>query len=180
MICASSLSRSMLRLVGQNQSSVSQKSLRLLSVTRGLSKATTKATRTCSIIPVPISMGQPLIGVEKTPDLLLKHGLINVLKDNGWKYKQCEDVTKAMRLDGTLDKSRAKHVGEIGANCKLVMEQVQNEVCFVYIYIYVYYLYCIYIICIFTIRILMNKYNNTTLYCEYICVCRRRTRITSC
>ncbi len=61
---------------------------------------------------------------------MVKHGLYKVLANNGWTYKQCPDITSVMKLTdegATGAQIHAKHVGEIGANCKLISQQIQAE-----------------------------------------------------
>ena len=42
---------------------------------------------TVSIFQIPVNLGQPLLGPDKAPKLLLENGLPGILESSGWGTK---------------------------------------------------------------------------------------------
>ena len=49
--------------------------------------------KTTSLISLPVNLGQPFLGPDKTPNQLLDNGLIKLLTSSGWKVNQLPEIT---------------------------------------------------------------------------------------
>lgn len=102
--------------------------------TRGLFKARGMSTNnTCSLVSVPISLGQPFIGPDSSPQLLKDNGLLQILGDAGWRVNQLPDIVPTGDINtnadqvGTLTNVNAKNCAQVGSTCFNVYEQVLGE-----------------------------------------------------
>ena len=90
------------------------------------------ASPTCSLISIPISLGQPFIGPDSAPGLLKEHGLLQILGDSGWRVEQLPDIQAAPSVNTNKDRDAlvsfrdesAKNCAQVGATCFNVYEQV--------------------------------------------------------
>ena len=88
---------------------------------------------TCSLISVPISLGQPFVGPDASPKVLKENGLLQLLGDCGWRVEQLPDIVAAGNVDtnkdpaSTLKDVNAKNCAQVGATCHSVYEQVLKE-----------------------------------------------------
>ena len=89
----------------------------------------------CSLISVPLSLGQPFVGADHSPRLLKEAGLLQILGDLGWRVNQLPDVeasedkntNKDASSTGTLSDVNAKNCNQVGATCKTVFDTVYKE-----------------------------------------------------
>jgi arginase len=90
---------------------------------------------TCSLISIPISLGQPFVGPDSSPRLLKEHGLLQILGDCGWRVEQLPDIIAAESVNTNKDVAthidfnevNAKNCAQVGATCQKVYEQVFEE-----------------------------------------------------
>jgi arginase len=88
------------------------------------------AQRTVSLISLPVNLGQPLLGPDRTPRLLRENGLLDVIKDCGWRVNSIPEVpfkeTLLKHKDRELDLPshlKANNLAQVGSVCKLIYEQ---------------------------------------------------------
>jgi arginase len=85
------------------------------------------AQRTLSLVSVPVNLGQPLLGPDKTPLILRQHGLLDLLKSCGWRVNSVPEIPVASVAnipEAVLPPNlRAINVAQVGAVCKLIYEQ---------------------------------------------------------
>ena len=95
--------------------------------------SSTRGVRTAAIIRVPISLGQPLLGPDRSPQLLLERGLLKMLDECGWATEVLPEIKNSddVRRKGGGDGLNAKNVAEVGRVCErifaTVLEQAQTE-----------------------------------------------------
>ena len=88
-----------------------------------------KRPNTVSLLSVPLNLGQPFLGPDKSPILLKEHGLLQLLASIGWRVEQEPDVVS--ELSSSLKKNsgndgnfNAKNCAEVGAVSQRVSQQV--------------------------------------------------------
>jgi len=85
---------------------------------------------TVSLLSVPLNLGQPFLGPDKSPILLKEHGLLQLLASCGWRVQQENDVIsdltsiKNINNDSNLN---AKNCAEVGAVSEKVSHQVYEH-----------------------------------------------------
>ena len=81
----------------------------LCTVQRGFARSSGAATvtnKTATLVSIPLSIGQPYVGPDKSPDMLKKNGLLQMLGDIGWRVEQLPDITEVSGSDmGSIDMS---------------------------------------------------------------------------
>ncbi len=87
---------------------------------------------TVSVLSVPINLGQPLLGPDRTPELLKDGGLINVLTSLGWRVDMPAPVVSSVIGSYSEDQElNARNIREVGHVCKrldaLVSEHVAKD-----------------------------------------------------
>jgi arginase len=89
---------------------------------------------TCSLISIPISLGQPFVGPDSSPRLLKDNGLLQLLGDCGWRVEHLPDVmptTVSNDINSDPSKSlidvNAKNCAQVGATSYDVHKQVYEE-----------------------------------------------------
>jgi arginase len=82
--------------------------------------------RTASIIPVPMNLGQPNLGLDQAPSQMIAQGLPGMLGDIGWGVKQAKavvmDTTKVWGHHNGL-----KNCEGVGNACKLISDRIFEE-----------------------------------------------------
>lgn len=82
--------------------------------------------RTLSLVSLPVNLGQPLLGPDKTPRILKENGLLDTLKACGWRVNIIPEIPTNIvaKHDIVLPENlHANNLGEVGAVCKLIYEQ---------------------------------------------------------
>ena len=101
----------------------------------GITRFMSSQSQGCSLISVPISLGQPFLGTDHSPRLLKENGLLQILGDLDWRVQELPDVqgsedkniNKDTSSAGTLTDVNAKNCNQVGATCKTVYETVYKE-----------------------------------------------------
>ena len=105
----------------------------LCTVQRGFARssgATGVTNQTVTLVSIPLSIGQPYVGPDKSPDMLKKNGLLQMLGDIGWRVEQLPDITEVTGSDmGSIDMSavNAKNCASIGATCQIASEVLSDK-----------------------------------------------------
>lgn len=93
------------------------------------------AAKKCSLISIPISVGQPKDGADDAPRILKEAGLVNMLEFKlGWSVTQVPDITAT---SGTKDTNKdpsqtlvgvnAKNCAQVGSTCEEVYKGVYEQ-----------------------------------------------------
>ena len=78
--------------------------------------------KTLSMLGINISLGQPLQGVDKAPELLRRNGLREVVSECGWRLQQLPDIEEKMfptpskEIATLADKANARNNYVMGKN----------------------------------------------------------------
>ena len=83
-----------------------------------------------SLVSIPLSIGQPYVGPDRSPDMLKRNGLLQMLGDIGWRVEQLPDITEVQGSDmGSIEMStaNAKNCAAIGATCKIISEVLYEK-----------------------------------------------------
>ena len=94
-----------------------------------------QSSKTCSLISIPISIGQPKDGADDAPRVLKEAGLLNLLEFKlGWSVKQLPDITATTSTSDTnKDPSQtlalvtAKNCAQVGSTCEEVYKGVYEQ-----------------------------------------------------
>jgi arginase len=99
-----------------------------------------RSSRILSLVKIPVSLGQPFLGLDQAPRLLLEAGLLQLLADSGWRVKQLPSIgetehgrskessdTGNNRSDDEEAKFNAKNCFEVGTVCQSVYGKVRAE-----------------------------------------------------
>lgn len=90
---------------------------------RGFTNSTTGLLKNASLLSIPVNLGQPLLGPDKAPELLIKNGLMGLLHASGWNVKHLSDVSTEGYVPTTNAEllkleAKAKNCGQVGYVCK--------------------------------------------------------------
>lgn len=87
-----------------------------------------------SVIPIPVNLGQPSLGLAKAPPALLDNGLVSMLGDIGWRWKQLPSVISDVNYgrDASMtmyetNELNAKNCQQVGKCCEVIMHSVTAE-----------------------------------------------------
>jgi arginase len=89
--------------------------------------------RSCSLISVPISLGQPHIGADYSPARLKEAGLIKLVKGLNWNVNEIPDIVAAENINTnsastkTLTSTKAKNIAQVGHTSENVYKTVLKE-----------------------------------------------------
>ena len=85
----------------------------------------------CSVMSIPVSLGQPFLGADTSPQMLKDNGLLQQLSNLGWRVHQTQDIGTQGMNGGSYEKEafmgNAKHCPEIGNACRDISVAVQKE-----------------------------------------------------
>lgn len=83
-----------------------------------------------SIIPIPMNLGQPSIGLDKGPEKLLSGGLKTLLGDLGWRIKISDPLifTNTKPDPTNYSSINAKNCPEVGKGCEYIYNSVKQEI----------------------------------------------------
>lgn len=93
-------------------------------------RAFTKYSKTTSLISLPVSLGQPLLGPDRSPSMLMDNGLLSMLGNLGWRVLQAPDIiSTAMKHDSFNDihTPKAKNCAQVGQICQKIYDQVSEH-----------------------------------------------------
>lgn len=98
----------------------------LLSVghSTGRFMATFKKPNQVSIFSIPMNLGQPFLGPDQTPSMLVEHGLLQMLGNLGYRIHQVPEIKSTGSVDNSECGENAKNCAEVGR----VSESAFNEV----------------------------------------------------
>ena len=88
---------------------------------------------TISLFQIPVNLGQPLLGPDRAPALLLENGLLKSLESNGWDVKLFPAIkstlNEASRQALEINKNLpiARNCDEVGNVCKLAFQEIGKE-----------------------------------------------------
>ena len=89
------------------------------------------ATKKASLISFPVNLGQPLLGPDRSPQLLKENGLLPILKDLGWNINEAPDVISSFLTTSTNntinDTPHAKNCAQVGEICEQIFKQVSEH-----------------------------------------------------
>ena len=83
-----------------------------------------------SLISIPLSIGQPYVGPDKSPELLKKNGLLQMLGNIGWRVEDLGEILEVTGNDaGSIDMKtvNAKNCASIGATCQIASEMLYKK-----------------------------------------------------
>ena len=86
-----------------------------------------------SILPVPVHLGQPHLGTNLSPAMLLGSGLQGILEKIGWKVTVHPSLCDAKKLYSATvspvddEKYNAKNCRQIGIACRAIQDRVYEE-----------------------------------------------------
>lgn len=90
------------------------------------------ASKTVSLISIPMNLGQPFLGPDLTPQRLREHGLNDLLKSCGWRVDVEPDIISSgtARLyvpDKSIKFGNAKNCAEVGFVCEKAFHIVKKH-----------------------------------------------------
>jgi arginase len=85
-----------------------------------------------SILPIPVHLGQPHVGTDMSPAMLLNSGLQGILEENGWNvtvHEQLCDPHRFRPKSWTEEEKKlnARNCLEIGQACQRIEERVYKQ-----------------------------------------------------
>ena len=99
---------------------------RLLS--RGLVR---RKASTASVMSVPISLGQPFLGPDRSPGLLMDKGLIQLLGNCGWRVSLVPEITSSSSGESASSdvgsNLNAKNCAEVGRVCEDLFKVTREQ-----------------------------------------------------
>ena len=90
------------------------------------------ATKTVSVLSVPVNLGQPFMGPDRAPELLKEHGLNALLAASGYRIIVEPDIvstdfTAAFREGATGEQLNARNCEEVGSVCEKIYGRVKEH-----------------------------------------------------
>lgn len=96
-------------------------------------RAYTKFARKTSLISLPVNLGQPLLGPDLSPSLLMGNGLMSMLKSLDWEVikvpeiKLIKDTNNNLNYNSMEDTPKAKNCAQVGQICQKIYGQVSEH-----------------------------------------------------
>ena len=98
---------------------------------RSIAKFASTLNKKASLISFPVNLGQPLLGPDRSPQLLKENGLLPILKDLGWSVNEAPDVISSFLTTSTNntinDTPHAKNCAQVGEICEQIFKQVSED-----------------------------------------------------
>jgi len=94
---------------------------------------TAKTMDTVSLLQVPVNLGQPFLGPDRSPNVLLENGLLQLLGSCGWRVSQVpETITRHVHASSpsqiTIERDlNVKNCTQIGMICEKIYHQVLEQ-----------------------------------------------------
>jgi arginase len=83
--------------------------------------------RKVSVISVPVNLGQPLLGPDRTPNALIANGLLDLLSTCKWNVENISmDLAYKLPYPNKIQ-INAKNHEEVGIVCEILSKQVEKE-----------------------------------------------------
>ena len=89
-----------------------------------MSSKSTSNQKQCSLLSVPISLGQPFMGPDRSPGMLMNNGLLKMLGDCGWRVAVVPEITPDAAAPKALDSPNAKNCSQVGSVCERIYNKV--------------------------------------------------------
>jgi len=87
--------------------------------------------RKTSLISLPVNLGQPLLGPDRSPSLLMENGLLSILESLGWQVTQVPDIINSTTISyndqASLVTPKAKNCAQVGKICHRIYEQLSEH-----------------------------------------------------
>ena len=84
-----------------------------------------------SLFQIPVNLGQPLLGPDRAPALLLENGLQKSLESNGWDVKLLPVIRSTLSNKEPFPPSSnlpiARNCNEVGNVCELAFQAIGKE-----------------------------------------------------
>jgi len=89
----------------------------------------------CSLISVPVNLGQPFFGPDRSPSLIKEHGLLQLLSSCGWRVHQLPDIKSPQSSLSSSSPNEVvpsgvilpKNCAQVGSVCEAIYQQVSKE-----------------------------------------------------
>jgi len=84
--------------------------------------------KTMSLVSLPVSLGQPFLGPDRSPSQLRENGLLQMLGSCGWRINQVPELVTNFMLNTSNDALeeeglRANNCAQVGAVCEKIYQQ---------------------------------------------------------
>ena len=109
---------------------LSRRSSRLPLTLTTMRRAYAKFSKKTSLISLPVNLGQPLLGPDRSPSLLMENGLLSMLGSLGWQVIQVPDIINSTAMtytDQTSITPKAKNCAQVGQICHKIYEQLAEH-----------------------------------------------------
>jgi len=88
---------------------------------------------TVSVFSIPINLGQPYLGPDKSPSLIYNSGLLKLLGNCGWRVKQIPEISSSSdsniisQLNHDELNYNARNINQIGQVCNRIYNDISKE-----------------------------------------------------
>lgn len=85
--------------------------------------------KTCSVISLPVNLGQPFLGPDRAPQLIKDAGLLQLLSKCGWRVQEEPQISFVVSSPPSAEdpKLNARNCHHVGVVCERIYHQVLEQ-----------------------------------------------------